>query len=88
MSVKIYPTIVLEGLFSATTMESAFRSDLSSSHNAKSTANASRELFDGRNYNKSKLVLTSHPTNYNKHFYFSCMSLSNVLLFAYREDIH
>lgn len=54
MSVKVYPTIVCEGLFSGTTMESAFRSDLSLSHDEESPPSASRELFRIVDYNKSE----------------------------------
>lgn len=59
MSAKAYPTIVCEGLFSATTMESAFSSDLSlshsMSHDEESPSGASsRELFGVVDYNKSK----------------------------------
>ena len=59
MSVKVYPTIVCEGLFSATIMESAFSSDLSLSHalshdEESPPSSASRELFGIVDYNKSK----------------------------------
>lgn len=62
ISVKVHPTIVLEGLFSATTMESALSADLSSSHSMshyEESPRAVRELFDVIAYNKCEFCLVS-----------------------------
>lgn len=72
MSVKISPTIVLEGLFSVTTMESAFAADLSMSYDNEG------ELFGVVDYNKSmwKLPFCKHqvPTILYSHFAISSQS--------------
>lgn len=52
---KVHPSVVLEGLFSATTMESALSADLSSSHSMsyyEESPRALREQFDVIAYNK------------------------------------
>lgn len=62
ISVKVHPTIVLEGLFSATTMESALSADLSSSHSMshyEESPRAVRELFDVIAYNKCEFLSVS-----------------------------
>lgn len=89
MSVKVSPTIVCDGYFSATTMESAFSSDLSlshsMSHDEESPPGASRELFGVVDYNKSEFnnKRVGFDTNFGyKHINYPLIAIINFPFLA------